>query len=197
MRRRVADAAGLYRVEGFGMKRILNVSRFNAAGLIAAIGLLMLGAALAFQYWGGLEPCNLCIEQRKAWAAAVVLATLALFAEGKSRIAVSLALIALAGIATLIGAGVAAFHVGVEQQWWAGTKACGAGFSGFGQGGIADLREQLLNRPLVRCDQVPWSMLGISMAGWNGLVALAAGIGALYIVVIDTLKIRQGRTIST
>ena len=36
-------------------------------------------------------------------------------------------------------------------------------------------------------------MLGISMAGWNGLVALAAGIGALYIVVRDTLKIRQGR----
>lgn len=175
------------------MIKLLNMFRFNAAGLVAAIGLLMLGAALAFQYWGALEPCNLCIEQRKAWAAAVILATLALFAEGKSRIAVALALLALAGVAVLIGAGVAAFHVGVEQQWWAGTKACGAGFTGFGQGGVADLREQLLNRPMVRCDQVAWSMLGISMAGWNGLVALAAGIGALYIVVRDTLKIRQGR----
>lgn len=172
------------------------MSRFNAAALIAAIGLLMLGAALAFQYWGVLEPCNLCIEQRKAWAGAIVLATLALFAEGKSRIAVALALLALAGIAVLIGAGVAAFHVGVEQQWWAGTKACGMGFNGFSQGGVADLREQLLNRPMVRCDQVAWSMLGISMAGWNGLIALAAGIGALYITVRDILKIRQGRASS-
>lgn len=175
-----------------GMNRLLNISRFNAAGLIAAIGLVMLGAALAFQHWGGLEPCNLCIEQRKAWAAAVLLATLAMVAEGKRRIAVALAIIALAGVAALVGAGFAAFHVGVEQQWWAGTQACGAGFSGFGQGGIADLREQLLNRPMVRCDQVAWSMLGISMAGWNGLVALATGLAALYIAARDTRRIRQG-----
>ena len=180
--------AGAYSAD---MQKLLNISRFNAAGLVAAIGLAMLGAAMAFQHWGGLAPCNLCIEQRKAWAAAVVLATFAIVADGKSRIAVALALLALAGIAALVGAGVAAFHVGVEQQWWAGTQACGAGFSGFGEGGIADLREQLLNRPMVRCDQVAWSMLGISMAGWNGLVALATGLGALYIAVRDTRRIRQ------
>jgi disulfide bond formation protein DsbB len=176
------------------MNRLLTISRLNAAGLVAGIGLAMLGAALAFQYWGGLEPCNLCVEQRKAWGAAVILATLAMMADGKSRIAVAIALLALAGIAALVGAGVAAFHVGVEQQWWAGTQACGAGFSGFGEGGIADLREQLLNRPMVRCDQIAWSMLGISMAGWNGLVALATGLGALYIIVRDIRHIRQGRT---
>lgn len=167
-------------------------NRFNAAATVAGIGLALLAAALAFQYWGDLAPCPLCIEQRKAWAAAVLLATLALWAEGRSRIAVAMALLTLAGIAALIGAGVAGYHVGVEQKWWAGTTACSAGFTGFGAGGVADLREQLLNRPVVRCDEIAWSMLGISMAGWNGLIALATGIGALYIVVRDTVRIRQG-----
>ena len=106
MRRRVARAGRQRRTHIADMIKLLNMFRFNAAGLVAAIGLLMLGAALAFQYWGALEPCNLCIEQRKAWAAAVILATLALFAEGKSTdCAVALALLALAGVAVLIGAG--------------------------------------------------------------------------------------------
>lgn len=167
-------------------------NRFNAASAVAGIGLASLAAALAFQYWGDLAPCPLCIDQRKAWAAAVLLATLALWAEGRSRIAVALALLMLAGMAALIGAGVAGYHVGVEQKWWAGTAACGAGFSGFGSGDVGSLRDQLLNRPVVRCDEIAWSMLGISMAGWNGLIALATGAGALYIVIRDTMRIKQG-----
>lgn len=173
------------------MGKLLNISRFNAAGLLAAIGLAMLGGALAFQYWADLAPCPLCIEQRKAWGAAIVLATLALFAEGKSRIAVALAFLALAGVAAFVGAGVAGYHVGVEQHWWAGTAQCGAGFTGFGSGELSSLADQLLNRPVVRCDEVAWSMLGISMAGWNGLIALATGLGALYVVIRDVGRIRR------
>jgi disulfide bond formation protein DsbB len=35
--------------------------------------------------------------------------------------------------------------------------------------------------PLVRCDQVQWEFLGISMAGWNAILSLggAAAIVAL------------------
>ena len=173
------------------MRMIAEMSRLHAALVLSALGCAMLAAALAFQHIGDLAPCALCIDQRKAWGAAIVLSTLALAAEGRSRIAVALALLGLAGLAALVGAGVAAFHVGVEEKWWSGTAACGGGFAGFGTGGVADTREQLLARPVVRCDEVAWSLGGISMAGWNGLVSLLAGLGALAIVWRDGRRIMK------
>ncbi len=172
------------------MRSLADISRLHAALGMAGLGCAMLAGALAFQHIGDLAPCALCIDQRKAWGAVILLATLALWAEGKRRIAVALALLGLAGLAALAGAGVAAFHVGVEQHWWAGTAESGAGFGGFGSGGVADIREQLLARPVVRCDEIAWSLGGISMAGWNGLVSLAAGLGALWVVRRDVNRIR-------
>ena len=82
-----------------------------------------------------------------------------------------------AGLTLLTGAAIAAFHVGVEQHWWQGTAECGA------VDGAADsleaLRAQILTAPTVRCDEVPWSLFGISMAGYNFLVSLGLGAGAL------------------
>ncbi len=173
------------------MKSLLHIDRFNAAGLLAILGCLMLGGALAFQYLGGLEPCALCIEQRKAWGAAVLLASVALLADRQSQGVLALATLGLAAVAALVGAGFAAFHVGVEQHWWTGAAACGAGFENFSQGGLADMRERLLARPVVRCDEIAWSFLWISMAGWNGLIALAASVGTLYVVIRDVRGLRK------
>lgn len=172
------------------MRPFADITRLHAALGLAALGCAMLAGALAFQHIGDLAPCALCIDQRKAWGAVILLAALALWPERKRRIAVALALLGLAGAAAFVGAGVAVFHVGVEQQWWAGTAECGAGFEGFGAGGVAELREQLLARPVVRCDEIAWSLGGISMAGWNGLISLAAGLGALWIVLRDVKRIR-------
>lgn len=166
----------------------MSLSRLNAAGIVAGIGCFALVAALAFQHIGGLQPCALCIDQRKAWGAAILLASLSVWAEGRSRIAVALLLLGLAGLAALSGAGIASFHVGVEQKWWEGTAACGAA-SGFSGGSVADIRERLLASPTIRCDEVAWSLLGISMAGWNALLALATGVMALYVTFRDAGRI--------
>ena len=168
-----------------------DINRFNVTALLAFTGVAMLAGAMAFQHLGGLEPCALCIDQRKAWAGVILLATLSAWAEGKSRIAVALLLLTLAALAALAGAGLAGFHAGVEQGWWAGTAACGSNIGG-GSTSAADLREQLLATPVVRCDQIAWSMLGVSMAGWNGLVSLAAGLCGLAVVYRDVKRIRQG-----
>ena len=132
----------------------------------------VLGTALASQYIGGLQPCVLCIYQRLPYAAVIGIATAALFLPTGPR---AVALV-LAGLAMLTGAGIAVFHVGVEQHWWQGTAGCGAI-------GTADsleaLRAQVLAAPTVRCDEVPWSLFGISMAGYNVPVSLALGIASL------------------
>lgn len=142
------------------------------AGLaIAAGSAAVLGAALAFQYIGGLVPCDLCYMQRYPFWVAIPAGLVAAFApEGKPRAA----LLGIAAAALTYGAGVAVFHAGVEQGWWQGLASCGAprGMSN----SLEELRARLLAAPVVRCDEPQWSLFGVTMAGYNFLLsgALAA-----------------------
>jgi disulfide bond formation protein DsbB len=150
----------------------------TAAILLALLAAMMLVLAFAFEGFGGLRPCELCWWQRWAWMAALPPALAAWLAPGR----LPAALLGLAALAVLAGAGIAFFHVGVELHWWRGTAACGGG----GPAASAEeLLRQLLGRPVARCDEVPWSLAGISMAGWNGLIALAAGLAALAVALRD------------
>ncbi len=142
----------------------------GAALLLVATGAALLGGALAFQYLGGLAPCEMCIWQRWAIGAAVALGLAGLAAGNR-------VLVALAIAAMFVDTGIAVFHVGVEQHWWKGITECAATtLSG------PDLLGQILAAPLVRCDAIAWSLLGISMAGWNALVSLAAGGTATWLM---------------
>lgn len=153
--------------------------------LLIVIPAAALAIAFASQIWGGLQPCILCIWQRWAHGAIIAIAVLGLAAAlaGRRRGAALLTLVA--GLAAMVGAGIALYHVGVEQQWWPGTSGCGAGALIPGQG-LETLRQQIEAAPIVRCGDVPWSLFGISMAGYNALLSaalsafgLAAGIAGL------------------
>lgn len=144
--------------------------------LLAAASAAILAAAFAFQYIGGLEPCVLCIYQRYPYGAVIGLGLLGVLAANRPGAGRGLlaALMGLAAAALVTDAAIAGFHVGVEQKWWEGTQAC-VGVTGAGT--IEELRAQLLGQKVVRCDEVAWSLAGISMAGYNMLIAL--GLGAL------------------
>lgn len=146
--------------------------RFAAAAIGGGAAALLL-AAFAFQHLGGLAPCELCIWQR--WphlALAVICGGAAAFAIGLKPA------LGLAAFAALAGGGLAAFHVGVEQGWWAGLDGCTV--PDFTTLDAATLREQLLNTPVVRCDEVAWRFLGLSMAGWNALISFGmAGLAGM------------------
>ncbi|MGK8235680.1 disulfide bond formation protein B [Roseovarius mucosus] len=140
-----------------------------AAGGSAA---LMLGA-LGFQHLGGMAPCKLCIWQRWPHVIAIAFGAAALVALPR--------LLCLAGLlAALTTAGIGGYHTGVERGWWQGPTSC----SSSGTDGIsADaLFEQIMAAPLVRCDQVPWEMLGLSMASWNMLASL--GLATLWLMAL-------------
>ena len=77
----------------------------------------------------------------------------------------------------LISAGLGLHHSGVEQHWWAGPTECTSGSSGATT--IDELRAMMLRAKVVQCDQIAWTLFGISMATYNFLVSLAAGIGLL------------------
>jgi disulfide bond formation protein DsbB len=148
----------------------LRNGRLNTALLLVGPAAL-LGGALAFEYIGGLAPCEMCMWQRWALVAALGLALLG-WGAGHAR-----ALQWLAALAVLAGAGIAAFHVGVEQHWWQGITTCAAPAT---VGSTADVMGQIMAAPLVRCDAIAWSLFGVSMAGWNALISSAIGGLALW-----------------
>ncbi len=139
--------------------------------LVLVVPAALLGGALGSQYVGGLYPCEMCYWQRWAHAGAIVLAGAAfLFPAASPR---SRMFTALAALAIAVSGAIGVFHAGVELGWWQGLTRCTAG-------GAMSL-DDLMKVPLVRCDQVQWSLLGISMAGWNAIVSLgsAALVGLL------------------
>lgn len=138
--------------------------------LLATLGSVgLLGGAFAFQYIGGLAPCQLCLWQRWPHAAAILIGVVALVTGWRG-------LAWLGALTALATAGIGVFHVGVEQLWWEGLASCTAGsIEGIS---TADLLNPAADVAApVRCDEIAWTMLGISMAGWNVILSLVlAGI---------------------
>ncbi len=136
----------------------------NQLVLIAAGGsVIALLGAFGFQYIGDMAPCKLCIWQRWPHGVAVGAGVLALLMRGR-----------LWPLVGMLGATATSFigfyHTGVERHWWQGPTSCtSSGTSGMSS---ADLLEQIMAAPLVRCDEVPWEMFTLSMATWNALGSL-------------------------
>lgn len=135
--------------------------------LLLVASAAIVGAALLSQYVGGLTPCELCLAERWPYYIVIVLSLVALLV---GRRGVTLGVTALCGLVFLASAGLAFYHVGVEQHWFAGPGACTGG--GGAAQSIADLKAQLLATKPVRCDEVQWSLFGVSLAGWNFVASL-------------------------
>lgn len=138
--------------------------------ILLLISAAVLLGAYGFQFIGGLAPCKLCIYQRIPYFAALVLCALGLLQPGIMRWT---AAILVADFLT--GAGLGVYHAGVEWHWWAGPTSCSA--IGGSAGTTEQLMAQILNAPIVRCDEIPWSLFGISLAGYNALIS--AGLALL------------------
>ncbi|WP_370210378.1 disulfide bond formation protein B [Roseovarius sp.] len=138
-------------------------------GLASLGSLALLVGAFGFQHLGGLPPCKLCIWQRYPHALAVLIGIAAVAIRGR--------LLPLLGLAAaLTTAGVGLYHTGVERGWWEGPTTCtSSGTSGMS---ADDLFDKIMTAPVVRCDDVAWELLGLSMASWNGLLSL--GLAALW-----------------
>ncbi len=132
--------------------------------IAGGISTILLGGALLFQYVGGLVPCSLCVWQRWPHLAVIIVAFIGL------RGVMPRGMLWLTVIAGSISVSLGSYHAGIEYGFWAGPSGCSANL--LPDGDIKALTQQLLITPLVRCDEVTWSLFGLSMAGWNALISL-------------------------
>jgi disulfide bond formation protein DsbB len=155
---------------------------FTAALGIAVIAALTLAGAWFFQLVLDIRPCPLCLEQRYAWYLAVPLGALLAFLArcGAPRV-VLVAGLGLLALATLANAWLAGYHAGVEWGFWPGPTECSGSVLDLGQAGT--LLDNLDKVKVIRCDEVQWRFLGLSLAGYNVLLSLAAAALAAWGIV--------------
>ncbi|MGH1412134.1 MAG: disulfide bond formation protein B [Pelagimonas sp.] len=132
--------------------------------LLATIGCtgLILGA-YGFQYLGDMPPCAMCWWQRYGHFAAIAFGVLGLFVLPRI-------MAFLAGLGALSSGVIAIYHSGVERKIWEGPDTCTS--NPVGNLTPEQLLEQIMAAPLVRCDEIPWEMFGLSMANYNVFASL-------------------------
>ena len=146
-----------------------------AQRLALGVPALLLAGAYLSQYGFGLFPCEMCWWQRYPHFAAVLLALISSAARPKAL------WIALAALAILASGAIGAFHAGVEYGWWEGFPTCTSNVADSGGDPLA----AIMNAPLVRCDVAPWTLAGISLAGFNALISVTSAVAIFALVVKD------------
>ncbi len=150
----------------------------NRAVLLAGLGSLgLLIGALLFQYVGDMAPCKMCYWQRYPHVGAIIIAGIILIT--------GIGVFAVLGLlSALITAGIGGFHAGVERGWWEGPQSCTS--TSIDNLSTEELLAQIMSAPMVRCDEIPWQMFGLSMAGWNMVVSIC-------LAILWTIAIKQQR----
>ena len=152
------------------------LERWRLTALVASLA--MLATAHAFETFGGLAPCALCLRAREVYWVAAGLALAGMLvtrmrAGARWRWVFDAALAAVFAF----GVGLAVYHSGVEWKWWPGPTACSGGGGSVSAGQMADLLGGAKIAPPA-CDKAAWVFLGLSMAAWNGLIS--AGLTLLW-----------------
>jgi disulfide bond formation protein DsbB len=143
----------------------------TAALAVTVIAAATLAGAWYFQLVLDIVPCPLCLEQRYAYYLAVPLGVLvALAAARHAPRAVLLIGLAILALAALGNAGLGTYHAGVEWGLWQGPTECTGPIGNLGS--AADLLKRLDTVKVIRCDEVQWRFLGLSLAGYNVLISL-------------------------
>jgi len=133
--------------------------------LILIVASATIGGAWIFQF-AGYDPCHLCLMERWAYYAAMIISAAMLLTRYSA--SPGLYLLALIMVASSI---FGIYHSGVEWKWWPGPTTCTGGAA---LGGLPDL-----TKPVVMCDEAALRILGLSLAGWNAVISAGLTVIAL------------------
>ncbi len=155
------------------MSNALSTSDRHAQRLALAVPALLLAGAYISEYGFGLFPCEMCWWQRYPHFVAVALAIVSYVAPPKR------AWIALAALAVAVSGAIGVFHAGVEYRWWESPLGCTA--------------SDPFSLEFVRCDEPAWTLMGISLAGFNAMLSIGSAV-AIWLLLLARDKPTGDRT---
>ena len=168
-------------------RRMVAVDPSLPALLILAVATATIAGAWFFQLVLDIRPCPLCLEQRYAYYLAIPLAALlALAAARRGPRGVLIAGFVVLGLATLANAWLGGYHAGVEWGFWKGPTDCTGPIGDLGSAG--NLLQRLDQVKIIRCDEVQWRFLGLSLAGYNVLISLLMAALSVWGFVVSARK---------
>ena len=157
------------------------MGRGSTLALAKALSLLvpaaLLAGAFGSEHLGGLNPCEMCWWQRWPHVAAVAFALVGIAGAGRLPDR-GRSFVWLAALAILVSGGIGVYHAGVEAGIFEGITQCSAVDA---SGTAEDVLNRIMNAPIIRCDQVQWSLFGISMAGWNAILSITSALVILWL----------------
>lgn len=146
------------------MNFIQNLIKEDPVKLAGLVAFALLAGAYSFQF-AGYHPCEMCWWQRYPYMAVVSIALISVITKMHNKKWV----LAIVALLFASDAAIAIFHAGVEQKWWQGFTSCSSTLDL--SGSIDDALAAITAAPVVRCDEIPWSLFSISMAGYNAIIA--------------------------
>ena len=140
---------------------------------LGTISLSMILFALISEYVFGFTPCSLCMIQRYPHMLVAITSIWLVFFRTHNLFMYPLNTLIMA-----LSIILASYHVGVEQGIFQGPQSCSSSnLSTVSEKSAEALLIDLLNTSVVRCNEVTWSFMRLSMASWNLIISIALFVG--------------------
>ena len=151
--------------------------------LVTLFSVVALASALIAEYYFDLQPCAMCLKQREPYYIIIAGFILVMILKWQDKIWFYVGV----QIVSIYGLFYSLWHVGIENKILAGPSSCSGGLNI--STNTSSLKEQIISKAVINCEEVAWSIFGLSAATMNSLLLfLIFIINAIYIVNIYGFK---------
>ena len=145
--------------------------------LVALFSVVALASVFIAEFYFNLAPCKMCLKQREPYYIIIAGFTLITILKWQDRIWFYLGV----QLISIYGLFYSIWHVGIENKLLSGPVGCSDGLNITNN--ASDLKEQILSKPVINCEDVAWSIFGLSAATINSmLLFLIFILNAIYIL---------------
>ena len=147
--------------------------------LVTLFSVVAIASALIAEYYFDLQPCAMCLKQREPYYIIIAGFILVMILKGQDKIWFYVGV----QIVSIYGLFYSLWHVGIENKILAGPSSCSGGLNI--STNTSSLKEQIISKAVINCEEVAWSIFGLSAATMNSLLLfLIFIINAIYITSI-------------
>ena len=151
--------------------------------LVTLFSVVALASALIAEYYFDLQPCEMCLKQREPYYIIIAGFILVMILKWQDKIWFYVGV----QIVSIYGLFYSLWHVGIENKILAGPSSCSGGLNI--STNTSSLKEQIISKAVINCEEVAWSIFGLSAATMNSLLLfLIFIINAIYIFNIYDSK---------